>query len=72
MASPLGGQVAQERELLLYPEPDGQPLKVCLRRPQQPEAQPFFFSGLRLESHAPRFRYAPLLWWLLRAVKGVG
>jgi hypothetical protein len=36
--SPLGGQVAQERELLLYPEPDGQPLKASLRWPQQLEA----------------------------------
>ena len=36
--SALGGQVAQERELLLYPEPDGQPLEARLRRPQQPEA----------------------------------
>ena len=36
--SPLGGQVAQEGELLLYPELDGQPLKTRLRRPQQPEA----------------------------------
>src|SRR5215210_5459764 len=66
----LGGQVAQERELLLYPEPDGQPLEACLWRPQQPEAQPLFFLGFRLESHAPRFRYAPLLRWLVRAVMG--
>ena len=36
--SPLGSQIAQERELLLYPEPDGQPLKANLRWPQQPEA----------------------------------
>ena len=70
--SPLGDQVAQERELLLYLEPDGQPPKARLRRPQQPEAQPIFFWDFRLESHAPRFRYAPLLWWLVRAVMGVG
>jgi len=36
--SPLGGQVAQQRELLLYPEPDGQLLEARLRWPQQPEA----------------------------------
>src|SRR4029453_10094125 len=72
VTSPLGGQVAQERELLLDPEPDAQPLEAGHGRPQQPEPQPLFFWGLRLKSHAPRFRYAPLLWWLLRAVMGAG
>src|SRR5687767_2159264 len=70
--TPLGGQVAQERERLLYPEPDGQPLEARLRWPQQPDPQQPFFLGLRLESHAPRFRYAPLLWWLVSAVMGAG
>jgi hypothetical protein len=67
---PLGGQVAQEREHLLHLVPYGQLPKARLRRSEQPEAQQVFFSGLRLGSRAPRFRYVPLLRWLVYVQQG--
>src|SRR5215211_1707287 len=59
--TPLGGQVAQKRERLLYLEPEEHSVKACLRWPQQPDPQQLFFLGLRLQSPVPRFRYALLL-----------
>ena len=62
--SPLGGQVTQKRERLLYLDPESSLLKSLSPTVPEPGTKRLFFSFLHLGS-PPRFCHASLLRWVV-------